>query len=72
MHDLFRYHEGVVHLIPQIEVTLVLATAGQEWTVEWTHKKTEISFGPEITLQTENKAQMQTHHLYSPSHLSLV
>ena len=43
----------------RLEATLVLATIGQEWTMEWARDETQLSYGPEITMQTEDGLPMR-------------
>ncbi|WP_266082723.1 cytochrome P450 [Haladaptatus caseinilyticus] len=43
----------------RLEATLVLATIGQQWTLEWANEDTSLSFGPEITMQTKDGLPMR-------------
>ncbi len=43
----------------RLEATLVLATIGQQWTLEWAGKDPTITIEPEITTQTKNGLPMQ-------------
>jgi cytochrome P450 len=43
----------------QLEATLVLATIGQHWTLDWAGDDTTISIEPEITTQTKNGLPMR-------------
>lgn len=43
----------------RLEATLVLATIGQQWTLEWAGQDPTITIEPEITTQTKNGLPMQ-------------
>lgn len=43
----------------RLEATLVLATIGQQWTLEWAGEGPTITIEPEITTQTKNGLPMQ-------------
>jgi hypothetical protein len=58
-HDWARVRTESILVFTRLEATLVLATIGQEWTMEWAGEETEISYGPEITMQTENGLPMR-------------
>nr|WP_255681017.1 cytochrome P450 [Natrinema sp. DC36] len=43
----------------RLEATLVLATIGQQWTLEWADGDPTITIEPEITTQTKNGLPMR-------------
>nr|WP_233274866.1 cytochrome P450 [Haladaptatus cibarius] len=45
--------------IATLEATLVLATIGQHWTLEWMGEEEEVSIEPEMTMKTQNELPMQ-------------